>query len=152
MPRIAVKPDLLRWARERVGRSVEELSGRFKKLAEWERGEAQPTFKQLEAFAGATYVPFGYFFLPEPPEDWVRAMGERAFVLEAHHTTHIEGTQLTLDQAMSYCDELRQRAVTSCDGRLRQRIATYCDMDRDTPCDNTPAEVYAGIVRFEEAA
>ena len=32
-------------------------------------------------------------------EDWVRAMGERAMVLEAHHTTHIEGTHLTLDQA-----------------------------------------------------
>lgn len=32
-------------------------------------------------------------------EQWVRAMGERALVLEAHHTTHIEGTQLTLDQA-----------------------------------------------------
>ena len=32
-------------------------------------------------------------------EDWVRAMGERALVLEAHYTTHIEGTQLTLDQA-----------------------------------------------------
>ncbi len=32
-------------------------------------------------------------------EDWVRAMGERALVLEAHCTTHIEGTQLTLDQA-----------------------------------------------------
>jgi len=26
-------------------------------------------------------------------------MGERALVLEAHHTTHIKGTQLTLDQA-----------------------------------------------------
>jgi len=32
-------------------------------------------------------------------EDWIREMGERALVLEAHHTTHIEGTQLTLDQA-----------------------------------------------------
>ena len=32
-------------------------------------------------------------------EDWVREMGNRALVLEAHHTTHIEGTQLTLDQA-----------------------------------------------------
>lgn len=32
-------------------------------------------------------------------EDWVAAMGERALVLEAHHTTHIEGTHLTLDQA-----------------------------------------------------
>ena len=32
-------------------------------------------------------------------EGWVREMGERALVLEAHHTTHIEGTQLTLEQA-----------------------------------------------------
>ena len=32
-------------------------------------------------------------------EDWVREMGQRALVLEAHHTTHIEGTHLTLDQA-----------------------------------------------------
>lgn len=26
-------------------------------------------------------------------------MSQRALLLEAHHTTHIEGTQLTLDQA-----------------------------------------------------
>ncbi len=26
-------------------------------------------------------------------------MGRRALILEAHHTTHIEGTQLTLEQA-----------------------------------------------------
>jgi Fic family protein len=32
-------------------------------------------------------------------EVWVREMGHRAFVLEAHHTTHIEGTRLTLEQA-----------------------------------------------------
>ena len=32
-------------------------------------------------------------------EDWLREMGNRALVLEAHHTTHIEGTRLTLDQA-----------------------------------------------------
>jgi Fic family protein len=32
-------------------------------------------------------------------EDWLRRMSERAFVLEAHHTTHIEGTHLTLDQS-----------------------------------------------------
>lgn len=31
-------------------------------------------------------------------EDWIREMGRRALVLEAHHTTHIEGTRLTLDQ------------------------------------------------------
>jgi Fic family protein len=32
-------------------------------------------------------------------ENWVREMGNRALVLEAHHTTHIEGTRLTLKQA-----------------------------------------------------
>ncbi|MBF0555733.1 MAG: Fic family protein [Nitrospirae bacterium] len=32
-------------------------------------------------------------------EAWFREMGSRAFILEAHHTTHIEGTRLTLEQA-----------------------------------------------------
>jgi Fic family protein len=32
-------------------------------------------------------------------EAWVREMGRRALILEAYHTTHIEGTRLTLDQA-----------------------------------------------------
>lgn len=32
-------------------------------------------------------------------EQWVREMGQRALILEAHHTTHIEGTRLTLDQS-----------------------------------------------------
>jgi hypothetical protein len=30
---------------------------------------------------------------------WVREMGRRALILEAHHTTHIEGMRLTLEQA-----------------------------------------------------
>jgi len=32
-------------------------------------------------------------------EDWVRRMSQRALLLEAHHTTHIEGTRLTVEQA-----------------------------------------------------
>jgi Fic family protein len=32
-------------------------------------------------------------------DDWVRDMGNQALMKEAHHTTHIEGTRLTLDQA-----------------------------------------------------
>lgn len=32
-------------------------------------------------------------------EDWISEMQDRALVLEAHHTTHIEGTQLTLEQS-----------------------------------------------------
>lgn len=65
--RVDVKPELLRWARERAGLQPEALAHRFPKLREWEAGEAKPTFRQLEDFAHATYAPFGYFFLPEPP-------------------------------------------------------------------------------------
>lgn len=32
-------------------------------------------------------------------DDWVRDMGNQVLIREAHHTTHIEGTRLTLDQA-----------------------------------------------------
>lgn len=32
-------------------------------------------------------------------DDWVRDMGNKALIKEAHHTTHIEGARLTLDQA-----------------------------------------------------
>ena len=32
-------------------------------------------------------------------EEWVRRMSQRALLLEAHHSTHIEGSQLTIEQA-----------------------------------------------------
>lgn len=32
-------------------------------------------------------------------EEWVAKMQNKALILEAHHTTHIEGTQLTLEQS-----------------------------------------------------
>lgn len=32
-------------------------------------------------------------------EDWISKMQARALILEAHHTTHIEGTHLSLDQS-----------------------------------------------------
>src|SRR5260370_40303204 len=32
-------------------------------------------------------------------EEWMRRMSQRALLLEAHHTTHIEGTRLTIEQA-----------------------------------------------------
>ena len=32
-------------------------------------------------------------------DEWVAKMQSQALILEAHHTTHIEGTQLTLEQS-----------------------------------------------------
>ena len=69
MIRAPVNPELLRWARERAGVAQEYLAAKFKKLPEWESGDTQPTLKQLEAFARAVHVPFGYLFLREPPDE-----------------------------------------------------------------------------------
>ena len=71
--RVDVKPDLLIWACERSGRGVDALARQqsFSKLPAWISGEERPTLKQLERFAQATYTPFGFFFLPKPPEESV---------------------------------------------------------------------------------
>lgn len=69
MNRVSVKPALLRWARERSGRSIDELRRRFPKFDSWERGEVLPTLKQLETFANTTHTPIGYLFLTDPPEE-----------------------------------------------------------------------------------
>jgi Fic family protein len=41
----------------------------------------------------------GFLDAAKLSEDWLEKMRSRAFLLEAHHTTHIEGTRLTLEQA-----------------------------------------------------
>ena len=69
--KVNVKPELLRWACERAGFAPDELAGRIPRLPAWERGEAQPTLKQIEAFAKATHTPIGYLFLDEPPVETI---------------------------------------------------------------------------------
>jgi len=41
----------------------------------------------------------GFLDAAKLSEDWIARMQARALVLEAHHTTHIEGTHLTLEQS-----------------------------------------------------
>ncbi len=69
MNRVAVRPELLRWACERAGQTPESLASAFPKLRAWESDEARPTLKQLESFAKAVHVPVGYLFLREPPDE-----------------------------------------------------------------------------------
>ncbi len=68
-----VSPSVLRWARQRSGLSVTALANRANlkqnKLAAWEDGSEKPTIRQAQHIAGALHVPFGYFFLSEPPDD-----------------------------------------------------------------------------------
>lgn len=40
-------------------------------MERWTRGEKFPTVKQLESFTHKVHVPFGYMFLPNPPEETI---------------------------------------------------------------------------------
>ena len=81
--RVDVKPELLRWARERGGLDLAVLVRRFPRYLEWERGTERPTLKQLEAFARISRAPVGYLFLSEAPIEEVpipdfRTVGDSA--------------------------------------------------------------------------
>ncbi len=69
MSKVAVSPDVLKWARERARLDVDDLATKFPKYEDWEEGSEQPSLRQLENLARATSTPFGYFFLPEPPDE-----------------------------------------------------------------------------------
>jgi Zn-dependent peptidase ImmA (M78 family) len=77
--RVSVAPQMLRWARQRSGRSVADLAKRFPKLPAWEAGTSMPTMRQLEDYAQATYTPFGFFFLDQPPVEKVPIPDFRTF-------------------------------------------------------------------------
>lgn len=60
---VDVAPSVLAWALDVTRTDRERLFERFK----WLSSDGRPTLKQLEDFAKAVGVPFGYLLLPEPP-------------------------------------------------------------------------------------
>jgi len=69
MAGIAVHGELLRWARDRSRVPGPMLRKAFPRLDAWEKGQSQPTLRQLELFARKTMTPLGYLFLQQPPDD-----------------------------------------------------------------------------------
>ncbi len=70
-----INPQMLSWAQERAEVSVEELSGITgaapEKIQRWLTGQDKPTFMQAQKLANQLYIPFGYLFLPYPPDESV---------------------------------------------------------------------------------
>jgi len=60
--RVPVSPDLLGWAADRSGRTRDELEHRFPQLDSWEKGERQPTYRQLEDFCASHFHSVSEFF------------------------------------------------------------------------------------------
>ncbi len=70
--RAAVEPELLIWARETRGLSIEQAAKSIgvseERLTAWELGKAMPTVKQLRKASSTYKRAIGLLFLPEPPE------------------------------------------------------------------------------------
>ncbi|MCL2658185.1 MAG: ImmA/IrrE family metallo-endopeptidase [Betaproteobacteria bacterium] len=69
-----VQPALFLWARTSVGLGIDDVAQTLKRkpeeIAAWERGDAAPTYAQLEKLAYEIYKrPLAVFFLPEPPQE-----------------------------------------------------------------------------------
>ncbi len=69
--RAEIKPELLRWARETAGMTVEvaarKLGVKPARLTDWETDRLRPTVGQLRKAANVYKRPFAVFFLPAPP-------------------------------------------------------------------------------------
>ena len=74
-PVVGVQPSVIRWARESMGMSIEDVAHKLKKSSEevvaWEsEGGISPTYSQLENLAYKVFKrPLAVFFLPAPPDE-----------------------------------------------------------------------------------
>jgi Zn-dependent peptidase ImmA (M78 family) len=66
---VNINAKMLTWAIARAGYDLHEFAGKVPKILDWVKGDKNPTVKQLEDFSKKVYLPFGYFFLPEPPKE-----------------------------------------------------------------------------------
>lgn len=66
---VNVNNNMLTWAITRAGYEVPTFAEKFPKILDWLDGQKKPTVKQLEEFSNKVYLPFGYLFLPQPPQE-----------------------------------------------------------------------------------
>lgn len=69
---ITLQPEVLRWARDRVGLSQEALAKKIPvsldRVTEWEE-TGKISIAQADKLAAKTYTPLGYLYLSEPPDE-----------------------------------------------------------------------------------
>lgn len=66
---VDIKSSMFTWAIARAGYDISDFAIRFPKIKDWLDQKKKPTVKQLEAFSRKVHLPFGYLFLPEPPNE-----------------------------------------------------------------------------------
>lgn len=106
-----INKEIIEWAIIRNGNNPEEFYARNPSVEGWIKGDKYPTLKQLENFTHKVHVPFGYMFLPKPPEESIpipffrTGVGETDKVsLNVYHT--IQLIKNRQDWLTEYIEEL----------------------------------------------
>lgn len=65
----SINPEILKWARESAGYTLEDICVTIKKYNDWENGTDFPTYTELEKIASKYKRPLAIFFFPEAPKE-----------------------------------------------------------------------------------
>jgi transcriptional regulator with XRE-family HTH domain len=112
-PVVGVQPSVIRWARESMGMSVEDVAHKLQKSSEevmaWESEEGtSPTYSQLENLAYKVFKrPLAVFFLPAPPDETPPVREFRTLPDTDLKTLHAD-TYLQVRKAHAYQLTLRE--------------------------------------------
>ena len=74
---ITVKPIIIQWAIQSAGKDVSGLSDKFDKIDKWTSEESELTVSELNKLSKELRIPFGYFFLVEPPDEDIQLLKYR---------------------------------------------------------------------------
>ena len=74
---ITVKPIIIQWAIQSAGKDVSGLSDKFDKIDKWTSEESELTVSELNKLSKELRIPFGYFFLGEPPDEDIQLLKYR---------------------------------------------------------------------------
>jgi Zn-dependent peptidase ImmA (M78 family) len=116
LPEKWANPDILTWARARMGlkpEEVESLAGiAAERIIEWERAKSAPSLSDLQNLAEVYDCPVGYFFLDFPPEerqplDFRGLTAEKIEVLSYETHVHLNEFLSLTDYLASLIEDLK---------------------------------------------
>ena len=144
-----VQPEVLRWARESLHFTVDEVAARLKRDADeiraWESGQLSPTFAQLETLAYKIYKrPLAAFFLPAPPYE-PDAKSEFRMIPDAEMESLNWHTFYMIRLAHSLQDSLRQLSDRRSFSERKIFDDIKLDMDTDIKKSAMDIRSYLGV-------
>ena len=127
-----VQPSVIRWARESMGLSVEDVATKLKRPIEevkaWEAEDGiAPTYVQLEGLAYKVFKrPLAVFFLPAPPNEISPAREFRSLPIADMQTLHPD-THVQIRKAHAY--QLTLKEVFERGNPSEKRITQFVSLD-----------------------